>query len=137
MAFYSWDNSPSSTKEQINTFIKLVTERLSDNLIGVYLHGSLSMKCFNPEKSDIDLIIVTVKQMNITTKKKIIEELLVLSNNPHPIEVSFIIYDDLKEWKYPTPFDLHYSEAWRNLYKKNYQSGNGKNGITKRKQMRI
>ncbi|OEF98815.1 hypothetical protein BHF71_10840 [Vulcanibacillus modesticaldus] len=118
MAFYNWDNSPSSTKQQINRFIKLVTEQLTGNLIGIYLHGSLTMKCFNPEKSDIDLIVVTTEQMDISTKKKIIEELLVLSNNPHPIEVSFIINDDLKEWKYPTPFDLHYSEDWRNKYKK-------------------
>ena len=28
------------------------------NLTGVYLHGSLAMGCFNPKKSDIDLLVV-------------------------------------------------------------------------------
>ena len=29
-----------------------------EELTGIYLHGSLAMGCFNPNKSDIDLIIV-------------------------------------------------------------------------------
>ena len=29
------------------------------DLTGVYLHGSLAMGCFNPQKSDIDLMVVT------------------------------------------------------------------------------
>ena len=45
---------------------RLITDRLTEesrkifgeNLTGVYLHGSLAMGCFNPDKSDIDLIIV-------------------------------------------------------------------------------
>ena len=40
----------------------LFTERsreiLGENLAGVYLHGSLAMGCFNPRKSDLDLLTV-------------------------------------------------------------------------------
>ncbi len=43
MACYSWDSSPSSTKKQINIFIKLVTDLLSIDLKGIYLHGFLTM----------------------------------------------------------------------------------------------
>ena len=39
-------------------FTKNVTEIFADNLVGIYLHGSAVMGCFNPEKSDIDLIVV-------------------------------------------------------------------------------
>lgn len=28
-----------------------------EDLTGIYLHGSLAMGCFNPKKSDIDLMI--------------------------------------------------------------------------------
>jgi hypothetical protein len=28
---------------------------LKENLVGMYLHGSLAMDCFNPARSDIDL----------------------------------------------------------------------------------
>ena len=40
-----------------------------DNLTGIYLHGSLAMGCFNPNKSDIDLIIVI--KNNITNIQKL------------------------------------------------------------------
>lgn len=123
MALYNWDNCPLPTQEQINTFIDMVKGQLNNNLIGIYLHGSLSMNCFNPERSDIDLIVVIANQIEISKKKKIIEELILQSNNPHPIEVSFIVQEDLKEWKYPTPYDLHYSEYWRNAYIKELSNG--------------
>ena len=35
-----------------------------ESLVGVYLHGSAVMDCFNPAKSDIDLIIVVINQIN-------------------------------------------------------------------------
>ena len=31
---------------------------LGENLVGVYLHGSAVMGCFNPAKSDLDFIVV-------------------------------------------------------------------------------
>lgn len=120
MTFYNWENSNITIKKQINKFIDIITEQLGSNFIGIYLYGSLAMNCFNPKNSDIDIIVVTSKQIDLFSKKKIIEELLVLSNNPYPIEVSFIIFDDLKEWKYPTPFDLHYSEDWRYRFESRY-----------------
>ena len=32
---------------------------LRDSLEGIYLHGSAVMGCFNPQKSDLDLILIT------------------------------------------------------------------------------
>lgn len=29
-----------------------------ENLVSIYLHGSLAMSCFNPDTSNIDLILV-------------------------------------------------------------------------------
>jgi len=42
----------------LRRFTKMSREVLGDNLVGVYLHGSLAMDCFNPAKSDLDLILV-------------------------------------------------------------------------------
>ena len=42
----------------INSFVEKSKEILQDNLVGVYLHGSAVMGCYNPAKSDIDLIVV-------------------------------------------------------------------------------
>ncbi len=49
---------------QIQGFTRQVAHLLADNLIGVYLHGSLAMRCFNPVVvSDIDVLVVTLEPM--------------------------------------------------------------------------
>ncbi|WP_155832630.1 nucleotidyltransferase domain-containing protein [Butyrivibrio sp. AE3006] len=42
----------------LNEFVEQTKEILGDNLVGIYLHGSYVMGCFNLQKSDLDLIIV-------------------------------------------------------------------------------
>lgn len=49
-------------------------EILKDNLIGVYLHGSLAMGCFNPKLSDVDFIVVVERKLSVDEKKERIEE---------------------------------------------------------------
>ena len=44
-------------KNLLSSFIQQSKEILGNNLIGIYLHGSAAMGCFN-QKSDIDLLIV-------------------------------------------------------------------------------
>lgn len=85
-------------------------------MIGVYLHGSLAMGCFNPATSDIDLLVVTRHKIPITTKKSLVELLLFVSGSPQPVEISFLDQGDLVPWRHPTPFDLHYSEDWRKSF---------------------
>lgn len=61
---------------------RLITDRLTEesrkifgeNLTGVYLHGSLAMGCFNPDKSDIDLIIVTEEAPTEEQKLQLMEQ---------------------------------------------------------------
>lgn len=43
-----------------------------DELIGIYLHGSMAMGCFNPDKSDIDLIFVIRDHIMDTQKMQFI-----------------------------------------------------------------
>lgn len=47
--------APEEILEQIDRFISFLCEIEQDNLIGVYLHGSLAMGCFHPSRSDLDL----------------------------------------------------------------------------------
>lgn len=44
---------------------------LGGNLVGIYLYGSLTQKAFNPERSDIDLIVVTQRDLSETQFKKV------------------------------------------------------------------
>jgi predicted nucleotidyltransferase len=113
MAFYGWHDCPVETREQINQLSSSFARLLAEQLIGIYLHGSLAMGSFNPHRSDLDLLVVTTDPMSLTIKREIAETLLRLSQQPHPVEISFLAQDQLRPWRYPTPFDLHYSEAWR------------------------
>ena len=43
------------TQGVLDQAVDLFKEELGDNLVGIYLHGSLAMGRFNPDTSDIDL----------------------------------------------------------------------------------
>lgn len=116
-------DAPSVTRKQLTQVVSGIQKVLDDNLIGIYLHGSLAMGCFNPERSDIDLLVVTERDLAIEEKRPLIELLLQFSGAPHPIEISFLHREDLDPWEYPTLFDLHFSEEWRDRYTRELASG--------------
>ncbi len=110
---YGWADCPRDVREQVEGFVDAVRRVLGDNLIGVYLHGSLAMGAFNPRRSDVDLLVVTKAGMPAETSRRVAELLLRYSKSPAPIEISFLRQRDFHPWEYPTTFDLHYSEDWR------------------------
>ncbi len=119
-----WDNCPKQTLEQISQLVTEFRHQLNENLVGIYLHGSLATGRFNPAKSDIDLLVVLHQQLLAKTKERLVKTLLRGSKSPHPLEISFLRLSDLHPWQYPTPFVLHYSEDWREKYTKDSVSGN-------------
>lgn len=95
----------------IDQFTVKCKEVFSSLLTGVYLHGSIAMDCFNPEKSDIDLLIIV--ENNITNAQKItFMEHAVELNEQGPImglEFSIVKRKYCNPFVYPTPFELHFS----------------------------
>jgi predicted nucleotidyltransferase len=116
MPQYSWATCPEDIRSQVAALLEAFQNTLGANLTGVYLHGSLAMGCFNPARSDLDMLVVTEQPMSLEQKRALVEALLRLSRHPAPIEISFLSAADLTPWRYPTPFDLHYSEGWRERY---------------------
>ncbi len=110
-------------RTQINSFLEALREILGDNLVSIYLHGSLAMGCFNPQRSDIDLLIVTRHGMAVETKHTIAELLLRSSMAPSPIEISFLVEQQIRLFQHPLPFDMHYSESWREKYQQALTNG--------------
>jgi streptomycin 3"-adenylyltransferase len=123
MALSGWHNCPIAVRGQIDRLAVTLSSLLSEQLLGIYLHGSLAMGCFNPDHSDLDLLVISTHHLGLTTKRQIIESLLSCSRQPHPIEISFLARSQLRPWRYPTPFDLHYSEMWRAIYARDLRSG--------------
>lgn len=116
MAQYDWSNCPAATRTQVEQFLQVSQITLRTNLVGIYLHGSLALKCFNPQRSDVDLLVVLNESLSVDTKRTVIGYLLKHSRAPHSIEVSYLTLSDIKPWKCPTPYDLHYGEDHREVY---------------------
>jgi streptomycin 3"-adenylyltransferase len=102
--------------KQINGWLKDI---LKDNYVGVYFHGSLRLGSFNPEKSDLDFIIVVKEKVDVKTKELIWDKML---DNLHifpkkGFEFSVVLEEDCRNIKYPTPYELHGSRDWIERYR--------------------
>src|SRR5262249_40982504 len=104
---------PESVQSQVERLCAAVMDTLAEKLVGSYLHGSLAMGCFQPERSDIDLLVVVAEPMAVETKRVAAWGLLRLSGVPRPVEITFVTRHALLSHIYPVPFDLHFSEEWR------------------------
>ena len=95
----------------IDQFTQGAVEILGENLVGVYLHGSAVMGCFQPKKSDLDFIVV-VKDTVPDEVKKAFLDMVVALNAEGPakgIEMSIVRREVCDPFVYPTPFELHFS----------------------------
>lgn len=94
-------------------------EVFDKKLTGVYLHGSLAMGCFNPDKSDIDVIVVTNGDISDSEKQRFMREIVDLNAYAPTkgIEVSVVKRKYCKPFVYPTPYELHFSPAHLERYK--------------------
>ena len=103
----------------INSFVEKSKEILQDNLVGVYLHGSAVMGCYNPAKSDIDLIVVVKNSMPDAVKKSFMDMVVELNQNgpAKGIEMSIVKQNYCNPFVYPTPFELHFSVGHIDWYK--------------------
>ncbi|WP_217622329.1 aminoglycoside adenylyltransferase domain-containing protein [Paenibacillus agri] len=109
-----------NTQTFLNKLVTLFEEELTGNLLGVYLHGSLAMGCFNPLKSDIDLLIVVKEPLTSVNNSRIAKIALALHDemsNERGIEFTIILETYLQPFVYPTPFEFHYSDYHRENYR--------------------
>ena len=116
-----------SAHSVLDHIVKRYGEILNGNLVGIYLHGSLAMGCFT-DKSDIDFLVLVNDSLELRTKRSLIEELVTLQDLPSKgIEMSVVLERYAREFQYPTPFELHYSEMYKEKYlnDRNFTCGNG------------
>ena len=105
----------------IGEFVERAQGILKENLVGVYLHGSAVMGCFNPNKSDLDFIVVVNKKMTDDVKKAFMDMVVELdAKGPAKgIEMSIVTKDVCNPFVYPTPFELHFSKMHIGWYQDN------------------
>ena len=105
-------------------FAERSREILGKNLVGIYLHGSAAMGCWNPAKSDLDLIIVVQDSPDDACKRAYMEMTVELhrmaaeGNSWHAgIEMSIVRRGVCDPFVYPTPFELHFSGGHLERYR--------------------
>lgn len=97
----------------IDTFVSAAQVAFADNLVGVYLHGSAVMGCYNPDVSDLDFIVVVDHPIADDARRDCMARVAALdAQTPGKgIEMSVVARDTCKPFAYPTPFELHWSRA--------------------------
>ena len=114
----------------MNTYKTLLEEFVSRskaifgaNLTGIYLHGSAVMGCFNPKKSDLDLLVVIKEVISNETKRRFMDMVVALNEQAPEkgIELSVVKECVCNPFVYPTPFELHFSKAHLQWYQSNPQ----------------
>ena len=85
----------------------------SSNFIGMYVHGSYAMGCFNPSKSDLDYIIVCETEPDAKTKKQIMDATIAFERvaPAKGLEMHLMRRCDCENYVHPPYFCLHYSGA--------------------------
>lgn len=88
---------------------------LNDNLVGLYLHGSLAAGCFQWAHSDIDFLAVVKKAPSLRVKAALLTALREIEKDAPPkgVEMSVLLARDCRDIRYPIPFELHYSSGHR------------------------
>jgi Nucleotidyltransferase domain. len=70
---YNYYNAPREIKLILDEIVKSYYGILKDNLVGIYLHGSLALGCFNPKVSDIDFLIVVRDKLPLEVKREVVK----------------------------------------------------------------
>lgn len=104
----------SMMEEYATALAKRISGLFGNKLTGVYLHGSLAMDCFNPEISDIDLLIIVENGLRKDEKEALDALFLKEYRGDHlpakGLEVSVITRGNVYPLLYPTPFEYHFSD---------------------------
>jgi hypothetical protein len=98
-------------RRQLDALVQGLGELLGDELVGVYLHGSLALGCFNPALSDVDVLVVT-RRPAAPERREHLEALL--ARVPR-LEIHFLSEGNLVPWRHPAPYDLHFGSEQRLL----------------------
>lgn len=98
-------------QEILDDLVDTCQRILGGSLTGIYLHGSLAMGCFNPHKSDIDVIVIVEDSIADEQKLSLLENIAELDARAPAkgLEISFVNKEYCDPFIYPTPFEMHFS----------------------------
>lgn len=107
--------SPEELPEKL---AKRYADILGPHFVGMYVHGSCALGCFNPSKSDLDYIIVCDNEPDSMTRRAIMDATLAYSHvaPAKGLEMHLMHVDDCRAYVHPPRFLGHYSDAHKQAY---------------------
>ena len=108
-------------EDLLRRMVKRSAEIFGDNLTGIYLHGSAAMGCFQAQKSDLDLIFVVERDIADAEKLEFMRHVVEWDGEAPAkgIELSIVKRQFCNPFVYPTPFEIHFSQAHLQWYQEN------------------
>lgn len=105
-------------KEILDNISERYNEILGTEFVGLYVHGSIAMKCYNHNKSDIDFIVVSRTEPTDDIKLKLIDTIMEIEplGPEKGIEMHLMLYKDCIKFQHPSYFSLHYSKTHTNWF---------------------
>ena len=107
-----------SPEELLKALAGRYLELLGENFVGLYVHGSYAMGGFNPEKSDLDYIIVCDREPDAATKRCILDATVAYMQlaPAKGLEMHLMLREDCLAYRHPPRFLAHYSPAHTRAY---------------------
>lgn len=101
---------PQDVADILHALLAGIREELTDNLVGIYLRGSLAYGDFRPETSDLDILVVTKRLVTDAEFQRLAElhKRIGHPNNPYArrIEITYIDQEGVRKYRagqrYPT-----------------------------------
>jgi streptomycin 3"-adenylyltransferase len=102
--------------------MRLVSRVLgTDAVLGGYLHGSAVLGGLRPH-SDVDVFVVLRRRTSRKERRSLVEGLMEISGEKarpspaRPIELTVVVHDDVRPWRYPPRREFQYGEWLREAY---------------------
>ncbi|MEU0585370.1 aminoglycoside adenylyltransferase family protein [Streptomyces sp. NPDC006132] len=93
--------------------VRLLRAVLGDSVLGVYAHGSATLGGLRPH-SDVDVLAVVREPTTHGQRRALVEELLEVSGRGRrPVEMTIVVRDAVRPWRYPPACDFLYGEWLR------------------------
>ncbi|MET9814488.1 aminoglycoside adenylyltransferase family protein [Streptomyces sp. NPDC006355] len=93
--------------------VRLLRAALGDSVLGVYAHGSATLGGLRPH-SDVDVLAVVREPTTHGQRRVLVEELLEVSGRGRrPVEMTIVVRDAVRPWRYPPACDFLYGEWLR------------------------
>ena len=110
-------NNRNEIPQQVKQVVSIAETLLQGQILGMYLYGSATMNKLRPD-SDIDILIITRQELNLSTKKELTKQLLEISGfvgcaEKRPLEITVIHQKDIIPWQFPPKCEYMYGEWLR------------------------